>query len=59
MPREITVTIADGKAKVQTEGFVGRECMDATAALQKALGVTESDDPTPEMTAQVPRTVGN
>jgi hypothetical protein len=48
MARTITVTIAAGKAVVQTEGYQGAACKDATAALQKALGATETDDPTPE-----------
>ncbi len=46
--KEIEVVIKDGKARVETRGFVGAECMDATAALQQAMGMTLQDDKTPE-----------
>ena len=37
----ITVTIdADGNPKVEAHGFNGKGCTEATAAVEKALGVT-------------------
>lgn len=44
----ITVIIENGQSTVSTEGFQGKACMDATAELEKALGVTVSDRRTPE-----------
>jgi hypothetical protein len=59
MARTVTVTIEGGKATVQTEGFKGAACKDVTAALQKRLGRTESDDPTPEFHETEAQRVGN
>lgn len=37
--KEIKVTISpDGKIKIETKGFVGKECVEATKELEKALG---------------------
>jgi len=36
--KTITVTIQDGEASVETTGFAGKECLTATAELEKALG---------------------
>jgi len=36
--KTITVTIEDGEASVETAGFKGKECLAATAELEKALG---------------------
>lgn len=48
--KEITVDIdANGNTKVTTKGFEGAECLQATAALEAALGVKTSLQPTPEM----------
>lgn len=48
MAKEILVVIRGGKATVETTGYQGAACRDATAQLEKALGLKESDDPTPE-----------
>lgn len=36
--KTITVTIENGEASVETTGFKGKECLAATAELEKALG---------------------
>ena len=56
---KVLITIRDAKAVVQTEGYKGAACKDVTAALQRALGVTETDDPTPEFHERDVRLVGN
>ena len=39
---EITVT-ADGESKVETSGFIGAECRDASRFIEQALGVTKRE----------------
>ena len=46
--REIIVSFDNGKVEIETKGFVGSDCLKATAALEKALGVKTSDDKTAE-----------
>ena len=48
---EITVSPA-GEARVETKGFAGTACRDATKLLERALGVVASDTPTAEMYQQ-------
>lgn len=48
MAKEINVTIVNGTAKVETRGFAGTACMDATAELERAMGEKTSDTKTPE-----------
>jgi hypothetical protein len=38
-----------GETTVQTKGFSGSSCRDASKLLEKALGITQSDSPTAEM----------
>ena len=38
-----------GEAVVQTKGFTGSACKDASKALERALGIIESDTPTAEL----------
>jgi len=38
-----------GETTVQTKGFAGSSCRDATKALEKALGMVQSDRATTEM----------
>ncbi|MCA9139834.1 MAG: DUF2997 domain-containing protein [Planctomycetales bacterium] len=38
----------DGSAKVETNGFTGSECRDASQFLEKALGKTYSEKLKPE-----------
>lgn len=45
---EITVD-AKGEVTVQTKGFVGASCRDATKSIEQALGIVQSDTPTAEM----------
>jgi hypothetical protein len=59
MSKTITVTIEQGKARVETEGFAGAACRDATALLERAMGQTEADETTPEFHEVVPRTIAN
>ena len=44
---EITVD-ADGKAKVQTKGFTGGACKEASRFVERALGLVVADVPTAE-----------
>ena len=50
---EITVD-PQGGTRVETKGFTGPSCRDATRLLERALGVVESDTPTAEMYQQQP-----
>ena len=38
-----------GQSVIQTKGFSGSTCRDATRELEKALGAIQSDQPTAEM----------
>ena len=38
-----------GQTTVQTKGFAGSSCRDATRALEQALGTVQSDQPTSEL----------
>ena len=38
-----------GQTTLQTKGFAGSSCRDATRLLEQALGTVESDSPTAEM----------
>lgn len=48
MPKQIIVDIKDGKATIETRGYEGAACYDATKELEKAMGVVERDSKTPE-----------
>jgi hypothetical protein len=52
-----------GDTSVQTKGFTGSTCRDASKALERALGIVQSDKPTAEMyqgqTAEQPLRQGN
>jgi hypothetical protein len=45
---EIIVS-AKGESTVQTKGFSGSSCRQASRFVERALGVTQSDTPTAEM----------
>lgn len=45
---EITID-TKGEVSVQTKGFSGASCKDASKALEEALGIVRSDTATPEM----------
>lgn len=47
--KEIIVTLEKGNVVIETKGFKGKACKDATAALEKALGMVTTDAPTKEM----------
>jgi hypothetical protein len=38
-----------GETTVQTKGFAGSSCRDASRAIEQALGLVQSDSPTAEM----------
>ena len=40
---------AKGECSVQTKGFIGSSCREASKALERALGVVQSDTPTAEL----------
>lgn len=48
MPKTIKLTFEHGTVLVETQGFVGKACKDATADLERALGMKTSDRNTPE-----------
>jgi hypothetical protein len=50
---EVTVSPA-GETRVETKGFAGTACRDATKLLERALGVVASDTLTAEMYQQQP-----
>lgn len=54
--KTIIVTIENGNPRVETKGFVGAECLKATAELERALGVVTKDQRTPEFHARVAAT---
>lgn len=48
--KSVEIIIAtDGSIKLSTHGFDGSACRDASHALERALGITQSDLPTSEM----------
>lgn len=48
MPK-ITITISPaGETVVQTSGYKGKSCVEATKQLEQALGLVQSDRKTPE-----------
>jgi hypothetical protein len=52
--KTITITItSEGETTIETKGFVGAACKDATAALEKALGMKTKDAPTKEANQKV------
>jgi hypothetical protein len=50
---EITIN-PQGQATVQTKGFAGASCREATRLIEQALGVVQSDTPTAELYQSVP-----
>lgn len=48
MAQTIEIVIENGKAQVTTRGFQGKACLDATADLERAMGVKTADQKTPE-----------
>jgi len=41
-----------GEVRLETKGFAGASCREATRALEQALGLIQSDRPTSEMYQQ-------
>ena len=49
-PKTIEIIINPaGEATVQTKGFTGSSCRDASKAIERALGLVQSDQVTAEM----------
>jgi hypothetical protein len=47
--KQVIITVSPkGEVKVQTAGFSGTSCQQATAEFERALGKTTSDAPTEE-----------
>ena len=46
--KTVTVTMINGKAKIETAGFSGEECIKETAAMERALGDVDKITRTPE-----------
>ena len=64
MTRIIEITISPtGEAVVQTKGFAGSSCRNASKLIEQALGIVQSDTPTAELyqtqTADQPLRQGN
>jgi hypothetical protein len=58
MPRSITVTVSPtGETRIETTGFTGAECQQATRRLEAALGVREHEQLTSAFYTAVPATV--
>ena len=47
--KTVKITISKGQTKIETSGFSGSACQDATKKLEAALGQTLTDTPTEEM----------
>ena len=47
---EVIVT-PSGETRIETKGFNGIECRDASRQLEQALGIASTDQPTAEMYA--------
>ncbi len=47
---EITVDFI-GRTTIQTKGFTGSDCVEASRSLEKALGLIQNDERTPEFFA--------
>ena len=51
--KTIEITISPtGETTLQTKGFTGSTCRDASKALERALGIVQSDTPTAELYQQ-------
>ena len=49
MPRVIEVTVSpQGETTIQTKGYAGADCLQASRFLEQALGVAASDSKTSE-----------
>jgi hypothetical protein len=50
MTKTIEIIVdAKGECSVQTKGFAGSSCRDASKLIEQALGIVQSDTPTAEM----------
>ena len=49
------VVDAKGEARLQTKGYAGPSCLDASRLLERALGAVASDMPTAEMYQSLPQ----
>jgi hypothetical protein len=55
MPRVIEVTVSpQGEATVQTKGYAGPDCLQASRFLEQALGVATADRKTAEFHQTAP-----
>lgn len=55
--KQIVITVApSGETRLETQGFTGAACREASAPLIAALGLVTSDHPTAEAYAKAPLT---
>jgi hypothetical protein len=55
MPRIIEVTVSpQGETTVQTKGYAGSDCLQASKFVEQALGVATRDTKTAEFFAEAP-----
>ena len=59
MPQIVITIDAEGKATVDAHGFKGSGCKDATAAIERALGVVTDDQVKPEFRQSASQSVQN
>lgn len=56
MSKVIEVTVSpQGEPRIETKGFSGQSCRDATKALEKALGLTQSEQLTAQFHVAAPQ----
>ena len=48
MPQVTIIIDAEGQASVEAHGYKGASCKEATAAIERALGVVKDDQKKPE-----------
>jgi hypothetical protein len=54
MARIIELTVSPtGETTIQTKGYAGSDCLQASKFLEQALGITATDQKTPEFYTQV------
>ena len=55
MPRLIEVTVSpQGETKIQTKGYEGPHCQEASKSLEQSLGLVTADQKTSEFYASTP-----
>ena len=55
--RQIIIVCSGGEVKIETSGFTGKSCEEATAALEKVLGTVTDNTKTAEWYQAAPTKV--